>query len=218
MNNNFYTYAYLREDGTPYYIGKGKESRIIRKHRRRNKQYFNPPNDTNKIIFLKKNLTEEQAFRHEKYMIAVFGRKDLGTGILRNMSNGGEGSSGFIMSREAKQKLSISHKGKKKSIETRMKMSSASKGRNLGRKHSEEAKKKMKGKTGEDCVHSKIYRITFDNGYVIDQYSVYRWAKTNGYSPHHIYSMAAGKRKKHKDIVLVELLENQTLPYKNFKY
>jgi hypothetical protein len=209
MNNNFYTYAYLREDGTPYYIGKGKESRIIRKHRRRNKQYFNPPNDTNKIIFLKKNLTEEEAFKHEKYMIAVLGRKELGTGILRNMSNGGEGSSGFIMSGEARQKLSISHKGKKKSIETRMKMSSASKGRNLGRKHSEEAKKKMKGvNIEENSVHSKTYRITFSSGYVIEKCSIYRWAKDNGYSPHHIYSMAAGKRKKHKDIISVEKIEN----------
>ncbi len=207
--NNYYTYAYLREDGTPYYIGKGKGSRIIRKHRRRNRHYFNPPNDANKIIFLKKNLTEEQAFKHEIYMIAVLGRKDLGTGILRNMSNGGEGSSGFIMSKEARQKLSISHKGKKKSIETRMKMSSASKGRNLGRKHSEEEKKKMKGKnTEKNSVHSKIYKITFDNGYVIEQYSVYRWAKDNGYSPHHIYAMASGTRKKHKDIVSVEKVDN----------
>jgi hypothetical protein len=30
----------------------------------------------------------------------------------------------------------------------------------------------------------------------------------NGYSPHHIYSMAAGKRKKHKDIISVEKIEN----------
>jgi hypothetical protein len=104
--NNYYTYAYLREDGTPYYIGKGKERRIYRKDKR-----IKPPMDRSRIIFLKQNLTEEEAFQHEKYMIAVFGRKDLGTGILRNMSNGGEGSSGFIHTEASIVKISKSKKG-----------------------------------------------------------------------------------------------------------
>ena len=86
--NKFYTYAFLREDRTPYYIGKGTGNRIYSKHRR-----IKPPKDKSRTIFLKKNLTEVEAFRHEIYMIAVFGRKDLSTGILRNKTNGGEGVS-----------------------------------------------------------------------------------------------------------------------------
>lgn len=85
---NYYTYAYLRKDRTPYYIGKGKGKRIYSKSRK-----IKPPNDKSRIIFLKQNLTEEQAFKHEIYMIAVLGRKDNGTGILRNLTDGGEGSS-----------------------------------------------------------------------------------------------------------------------------
>jgi hypothetical protein len=85
---DYYTYAYLREDRTPYYIGKGKGKRIYSKNRR-----INPPRDNSRIIFLKQNLTEEEAFKHEIYMIAVFGRKDLGTGILYNMTDGGDGTS-----------------------------------------------------------------------------------------------------------------------------
>ena len=98
--NRFYTYAYLREDGTPYYIGKGQRGRAYRK----DGKPCVVPKDKSRIIFLKQNLTEEEAFKHEIYMIAVFGRKDLGTGILRNKTDGGEGSSGAIISEETKRK------------------------------------------------------------------------------------------------------------------
>ncbi len=99
--NRFYTYAYLREDRTPYYIGKGEGNRAYVKHQKG----ISVPKDKSRIIFLKQNLIEEEAFKHEKYMIAVFGRKDLGTGILRNLTNGGEGSSGAIRTDEWKKNI-----------------------------------------------------------------------------------------------------------------
>ena len=98
----YYTYAYLRKDRTPYYIGKGEKNRIYKK----GKGEVNPPKDKSRILILKKNLTEEESFRHEIYMIAVFGRKDLGTGILRNKTNGGEGASGAIRSEEYRKNIS----------------------------------------------------------------------------------------------------------------
>jgi hypothetical protein len=99
--NRFYTYAYLREDRTPYYIGKGKGNRAFIKNRKGAKS----PKDITRIIFLKQNITEEEAFEHEKYMIAVFGRKDLGTGILHNRTDGGEGSSGAIRTEKWKRNI-----------------------------------------------------------------------------------------------------------------
>ena len=96
----YYTYAYLRKDGTPYYIGKGKGKRINFSYNRRAKL---PPKE--RRIFLKKNITEEEAIKHEIYMIALFGRKDLGTGILRNLTNGGDGISGCKRSKELKEKI-----------------------------------------------------------------------------------------------------------------
>ena len=108
--NRFYTYAYLREDRTPYYVGKGSGNRI--KYRQRSD--IKPPKDKSRIIFLKQNLTEEEAFKHEKYMIAVFGRKNLGTGILHNKTDGGDGSSGWIASDETREKMSILNKVKNK--------------------------------------------------------------------------------------------------------
>ena len=62
-----------------------------------------PPKDKSLTLVLKKNLTEGEAFKHEIYMIAILGRKDLGTGILRNLTNGGEGTSGNIHTEEWKQ-------------------------------------------------------------------------------------------------------------------
>jgi len=103
--NNYYTYAYLREDGTPYYIGKGKGNRID--NPLHNSIHF-PSKE--RRLFLKQNLTEEEAFKHEIYMIDVFGRKDLGTGILRNMTNGGQGVSGRVVSEEQKEKMREYHK------------------------------------------------------------------------------------------------------------
>ena len=108
QHNDYYTYAYLRKDKTPYYIGKGRGKRIYSKNR-----LINPPKDKSLIIFLKKNLTEAEAFKHEIYMIAIFGRKDLGTGVLRNLTDGGDGASGAVRSEETRKKLSVIKSGEK---------------------------------------------------------------------------------------------------------
>jgi len=80
----FYTYAYLREDKTPYYIGKGTGRRMYGNH----KHTPVPPKD--RILLLKENLSNEEAIRHEMYLISVLGRKSEG-GILINLTSGGEG-------------------------------------------------------------------------------------------------------------------------------
>jgi group I intron endonuclease len=164
MINNFYTYAYLRQDRTPYYIGKGSGKRIYSKQRG-----VNAPKDKSRIIFLKKNLTEAEAFKHEVYMIAVLGRKNLGTGILRNLTNGGEGASGHVKSKEAKKKISEANTGKIRTEEAKKKMSKAKIGKkthNFGVHHTGKTKKKISeavsgkkhpryGRTGALCPCSK---------------------------------------------------------------
>ncbi len=72
-----------------------------------------------RILFLKKNLTEEEAFRHEVYIIAVLGRKDLGTGILRNVTDGGEGTSGWKAPKEWREKARQRMLGRKQKQESK---------------------------------------------------------------------------------------------------
>jgi hypothetical protein len=144
LHNDYYTYAFLREDKTPYYIGKGRGERIYSANR-----LINPPTDKSRIIFLKKNLTEAEAFKHEVYMIFVLGRKDLGTGILRNLTNGGEGTSGRVYSEETRKRMSVAMSGDKnpqfgapRTKETKKKIKEGLAGKNAGENSP------MYGKTG----------------------------------------------------------------------
>ena len=83
-----YTYAYLREDGTPYYIGKGSGRRAYRFHERRGGKCVPVPQDKNRILILKHFETDEAAHKHEEYMIDVYGR-EIDGGILLNLAIGG---------------------------------------------------------------------------------------------------------------------------------
>ena len=130
--NVFYTYLYLREDGTPYYAGKGKGNRAFSaKHR-----LSVPPKDR---ILIQEFPSEADALLAEAFLIAYYGRKDQSTGCLWNLTDGGEGSSGWLMPKEIRRKITEANRGRKDSDETRRKKSEAAK----GHKHSDESRFKM---------------------------------------------------------------------------
>ena len=122
----FYTYLWLREDGTPYYVGKGSGDRATQ-----STKYHRPPKDKS-LILIQDFPTEEDAFSAEKFLVEYYGRKETGTGPLINRTDGGKGGmTGYKHSKETREKISknfVGRRGKPCSAEHKEKLSKARSG------------------------------------------------------------------------------------------
>ena len=133
-------------------------------------------------------------------MIAIFGRKDNGTGILRNLSDGGEGPSGRIAPR-----------GHKLSPETCRKLSLAGK----GRKKTEEWKRKIgdanRGKTHNKGKHCKEWEIVWEDGTTVNVHDgLQEWCEKNNISWSKLRDVYRGKTKRLGEIVEVRAVSRGT--------
>lgn len=153
----FYTYLWLREDGTPYYAGKGtgKRGRYSCGHR------VPCPKDVSRIL-IQEFPSEADAFEAEKFLIRLYGRKDLGTGCLRNLSDGGDGPSGAKrkpISEQTRQRMRLAkvdkpsgRKGYKASEETKQKQRLAKLGKSLPENHKANISRSLVGNTNSCFV------------------------------------------------------------------
>jgi hypothetical protein len=137
MNNEFYTYCHYRlDDNQPFYVGKGKGNRAFSKDSR-NKYWHNVVNKHGyKVEFLAYWDDESEAFEHEKMIIKCF--KELGYKLC-NLTDGGEGVSGFKFSDATKAKIGAIHKGRQCGDATKAKISAAM----LGKQRSDDTKAKV---------------------------------------------------------------------------
>lgn len=161
----FYVYVYLdpRKSGKfdyenvgflyePFYIGKGQGDRYLRHLKsfrsKKNKYFknkllrifseFSKEDLKSYVLILRNGLLEPEAFNFERQLIKEIGRSDLNKGPLVNLTDGGDGCAGGKGSRgirwkhseETKQEMSKTRIGKMKPM--------------LGKKHSEEAKAKIR--------------------------------------------------------------------------
>ena len=134
----YYTYLWLRTSGTPYYVGKGSGNRAFISHA----HGVHCPASISRIL-LQQFPCEQDAFEAEKFLIAYYGRQDLGTGCLRNRTGGWDdppSQLGVKRSEETRRKLRESHKGIAQSALTIEKRRIA----NAGFKHSESSIENMK--------------------------------------------------------------------------
>lgn len=206
-----YVYVHRRKDNNePFYVGVGglisfdNYRRAYAKTVRdsaRNRHWKSTVNlyGFNVEIILD-NCTSKEAFNKEIELILKYGRRDLNTGSLVNLTSGGEGN--LEMSQESRDKISKAHKGKKvsrESIEKRMiklrgvslsedhkrKMSDVKKGKipknmellrklNIGRKASLETRRlqsqAQKGKILSEDTKKKL-RKSIINIITLEKYS-----------------------------------------------
>lgn len=205
----FYVYAYLRSKdsdqgpkNSPYYIGKGCGKRAFEKYGRT----VPAPVDNSYIAFVEEGLTEVEAFSLETYCIQTYGRIDMGNGILRNRTDGGEGSSGAVVSEETRRKLSDMRRGenhylwgqkgelsplwgKKHSEETKRKMSET----RTGKIFSEEARRNMK-----IAQTRYLYELIDPDGEVYMTDNLSDFSKQYGLSNGQLNMVVNGKASHHK--------------------
>jgi len=199
MKDKFYLYFLRRPDrddpfepgrGCPFYVGKGSNGRKG-DHRKAAKRLLDKGGTKSRKIniihklwkrdldfeedIILEDLTENEANEYEIEAISAYGRLDLKTGCLANMTNGGEGTSGAVMSDEAKKKLSDARVGRFGGEnnpmygKTRPDLAKRNKlGLNRGIPFTEEHKKKIgeKNKGKNNGMYGKVPINAFKEGQV----------------------------------------------------
>lgn len=144
--NEYYVYSWTRPDtGAVFYVGKGKGDRDA-KPKIHNPIFLNIVAKLKngglvpKVTRISEGLSEEEAFTMEREEIAKWGRKNNGTGCLANLTDGGEGRSGAIVSSETKLRQSVAVTKKLADPAIRKKLSDA-----MLRRFSDPAERRLLG-------------------------------------------------------------------------
>jgi hypothetical protein len=126
----FYVYAWLHPDGRPFYVGKGSGRRDTQP--KSGNRIFNgtvakirKEGGEPTVVRWHEGLREVDAHRLEVAYIKLFGRRNNSTGVLANLTDGGEGSSGAVVGSETRAKMSSAQLGRTHSPETRAKIGEA---------------------------------------------------------------------------------------------
>lgn len=175
-SNEFCVYFHINPlTNEIFYVGKGNYKRPYNGYRNR---YWYEITDRFGFIVdvIETGLTDEEGDNREIFYIKKIGRKDLGLGPLVNLTDGGKGNSGLMMSLESRSKMSDVRKEgiKDGSIIPRSGHKSWNTGLKLG-PLSEELKKKISLKVSEAMkgkMPKNIKQIQEGNCKVLYQYDM----------------------------------------------
>lgn len=173
-----YLYRHIRLDKSePFYIGIGSDE--LNNYKRaywayeRNSIWNNIVNKTDyEVEIILDNLTWEQACKKEKEFIKLYGRKNTNSGILANMTDGGEGVLGMRQNAESRLKISKTHKGKTLSKEHKQKIAKGNKNKIVSL---ETKKKQSKARVGHKQKRESIEKMQIAQSYrkkKVDQFDL----------------------------------------------
>jgi len=159
MENKYYIYAHINPlKNEIFYIGKGKKDRAYRNTYRNRFWNFTVKKYGYIVDILEEGLTEQEAFEREIFYITKIGRRDLGTGPLVNLTDGGDGGSNRVLSFEIKEKLSKLNKimGTHKTEQTKKEIYSIIEGWNL-KTEGKITQRAVTEKSGKSIITIKRY-------------------------------------------------------------
>lgn len=158
----FYVYALFREDGSPFYVGKGhgnrcdhhvRDSRRGRSHKDRIIQGVAARGSEIPIVKIADGLAESVALQYEIALIAAIGRTP--DGPLVNLTDGGEGVAGLVHTAEHRAKNSAAQRGRKMSPESVAKTRAAKLGKPLSPQHREKISRSRTGQKPSSDTRSR---------------------------------------------------------------
>lgn len=155
-----YVYRHIRLDkNEPFYIGISNSETYERAFTKghRNNMWHKIINKTEyRVDIVIDNITYEEAKEKEREFISLYGRININTGILCNMTDGGDGTIGYVFEEETREKIRQANKGWKPTEEMLKKMSDFRKGKKFSEKHRKNLSKACMGRYLSDEIKKKI--------------------------------------------------------------
>lgn len=144
-----YLYRHIRLDKNEvFYVGIGSDplyKRVYCKYKRSDHWNRIVKNSAIEIEIILDDLTWEDACKKEIEFITLYGRRDINTGSLVNLTNGGEGSLGILVTNETLQKRSIAVLGSNNPMY----------GRSVGKEYGYKISNSLTGKKLSNSTRSK---------------------------------------------------------------